>query len=263
MTILAFNITMISYLVASVMYFVYLVYRRPLVANLALGAVIAGFIFHTQVIALRSAQTGHGPYTTAFEVAVFFSWVLVVLYFLAHWKYRIKDLGAFVIPVVFLSFLYSTFLSREVVPFPETQFKALLTLHRTLSILGYAALALAFAVGCMYLIQEQQVKSKKLGLMFFRMPPLESLDRLNYKVIAIGFPLFTLGFITGTIWNLEMTHHSIFSWEMIKLWPLALGWFIYGMVFFGRLLVGLRGKRAAQFSMAGFATVLLTYFLHV
>lgn len=261
--IVFYNISLVGYLLGSLLYFVHLVYRRPLIANLAMGTVIGGFIANTLVILLRSHETGHGPYTTSFEVAVFFSWVFMGLFLFANWKYDIRDLGAFVLPVVFLVFLYSAFLSREVVPFPETQYRALLTLHRTLSIMGYAALALAFAVGCMYLIQEQQVKSKKLGMMFFRMPSLETLDTLNNRIIAIGFPLFTLGFITGSIWNMEMTQHSFFSWDMIKTWPLILGWLIYGLVFFGRLLVGLRGKRAAQFSMAGFATVMLTYFLHV
>ncbi|QPJ63397.1 MAG: cytochrome c biogenesis protein CcsA [Candidatus Nitronauta litoralis] len=258
-----FNISLVGYLLASIVYFVQLVYRRQLISNIAMSTVIAGFISHTLVIALRSQATGHGPYTTSFEVAVFFAWVLAVIFLFANWKYQIKDLGAFVVPVIFLVFLYATFLSREVVAFPDTEYQALLTLHRTLSILGYAALAMAFAVGCMYLIQEQQVKSKKLGMMFFRMPSLETLDNLNSRVISIGFPLFTLGFITGTMWNMEMTQHSIFSLNMIKVWPFIAGWLIYGLVFFGRLFVGLRGKRAAQFSMAGFATVMLTYFLHV
>lgn len=261
--IVFFNISLVGYLLASIVYFVQLVYRRQLISNIAMATVIAGFISHTLVIGLRSQATGHGPYTTSFEVAVFFAWVLTGIFLFANWKYQIKDLGAFVMPVIFLVFLYATFLSREVVAFPDTEFQALLTLHRTLSILGYAALAMAFAVGCMYLIQEQQVKSKKLGMMFFRMPSLETLDNLNSRVISIGFPLFTLGFVTGSIWNMEMTQHSLFSWNMIKVWPLIAGWLIYGLVFFGRLFVGLRGKRAAQFSMAGFATVMLTYFLHV
>ncbi|MFQ5482270.1 MAG: inner membrane protein YpjD [Nitrospinaceae bacterium] len=263
MTVISYNLTMLCYLVASLEYFVYLVYRRPGVATAALATVAVGFLTHTLLIGLRSQETGHGPYTTSFEAAVFFAWVLVAIYFFAHWKYRIRDLGAFVIPVVFLIVLYSTFLSQEVGVNPETHFQVLLTLHRTLSLLGYAALALAFAVGCMYLIQEHEVKSKKIGLMFFRMPPLEVLDQMNYKVIAIGFPLFTLGLITGIIWNVEMTQNSVFSIVVLKIWPMVLGWGIYGLVFFGRLLVGLRGKRAAQFTIMGFATLMLTYFMHV
>ena len=55
--------------------------------------------------------------------------------------------------------------------------------------------------------------------MYFRMPSLEVLDDLNYKVIAIGFPLFTLGFMTGSIWNIK-TDESFFSWDALRTWPL-------------------------------------------
>ena len=115
---------------------------------------------------------------------------------------------------------------------------------------------MAFAAAIMYLIQESQLKSKKLGIMYFRMPSLEILDNLNYKVIAIGFPLFTLGFMTGAIWNVQMNQMSFFSWDLLKTWPLVIGWLIYGSVFFGRMLAGLRGKKAAQGSIIGFATVI-------
>ena len=263
MTLITFNIAMISYLVASLECFVYLVYRKQFVATLAAITVAVGWVFHTLVIVFRSQETGHGPYTTSFEVAIFFSWVMVLVYFFMSWKYKIKDLGSFVIPVVFLTLLYATFLSKEAVPFPESQFQILLTLHRTLSILGSVAFAMAFAAGLMYLIQEKQVKSKKLGIMYFRMPSLEILDNLNYKVIAVGFPLFTLGFVTGSIWNAQMNQLSLFSWDLVKTWPLVIGWLLYGLLFFGRLLAGLRGKKSAQLSILGFVTIMLTYLLHV
>lgn len=263
MKILTFNIAMISYLVASLEYFVYLIYRRQFVSTLATFTAAVGLFFHTVIIGLRSQETGHGPYTTSFEVAIFFSWVVVVVYFFTHWKYRIKDLGSFVIPVAFLILLYSTFLSEEVVRFPDSQFRVLLTLHRTLSILGFAAFAISFGLGLMYIIQERQVKSKKLGIMYFRMPPLESMDELNFKVVAIGFPLFTLGFLTGGIWTTQTTDMAFFSWNIVKTWPLVVGWIIYGWVFFGRFMTGLRGRRAALGSVAGFIIVMFSYLLHV
>ena len=259
---ITFNIALMSYLAASLGYFVYLVYRQPIVLRLAAIAVGVGLLSHTAMIGIRSSETGHGPYTTAFEVAFFFSWVIVVAYLITEWKYKIKDLGAFVIPVVFLVLFYSGFLSREVVSVenPETMFW--LTLHRALSILGYGAFAIAFAAGIMYLIQEHQVKTKKLGIMYFRMPSLEVLDDLNFKVIAVGFPLFTLGFMTGSLWNMQM-HQSFFSWDLSKTWPLVIVWLIYGLIFFGRFVVGLRGKKAAQGAIFGFMSVVITYFLHI
>ncbi|QPJ65921.1 MAG: cytochrome c biogenesis protein CcsA [Candidatus Nitrohelix vancouverensis] len=261
MTKIAFNISVISYLCASVAFFIFLVYRKATLSNIANVLVGIGLVFHTLMIGLRSAETGHGPYTTSFEVAVFFSWVVVIGYSVTEWKYRIKDLGAFVIPVVFLSLFYSIFLSKDL-PVQDSEAALWMTLHRALSVLGYGAFTVAFAVGVMYLIQENQVKSKKLGIMYFRMPSLEMLDTLNDKIIAIGFPLFTLGFMTGSIWNIKMDL-PFFSWSAMKTWPLVLVWLVYGAVFFGRLAIGMRGKKAAQGAIFGFILVILTYLMHV
>ncbi|MBI5428464.1 MAG: cytochrome c biogenesis protein CcsA [Nitrospinae bacterium] len=257
------NIALISYLAASLEYFVFLAYRKPIVQTLAGFTVALGLVFHTMTIGIRSSQTGHGPYTTSFEVALFLAWMIVVIYFLTEWKYKIKDLGSFVIPLVFLILLYSMFLSKDSVsPVTQTDARFWLTLHRSLSVIGYAAFALAFGAGIMYLIQEKQVKSKKLGIMYFRMPSLEALDNLNDKVIGVGFPLFTLGFLTGSIWS-EKAHQAFFSWNIEKTWPLMAVWLIYGVMFFGRMLVGLRGKKAAQGSIIGFVSIMFTYFLHI
>ncbi len=259
---ISFNIALLSYLGASLQYFFYLVYRRRGLQLLAGITVAVGLLAHTAIIAIRARETGHGPYTTSFEVALFCAWLIVVAYGIAEWKYRIKDLGSFVIPLVFLILLYAAFLSKDAaMPIPESEARFWLTMHRTLSILGYSAFAISFAVGLMYLIQEHQVKSKKLGIMYFRMPSLEVLDNLNFQIIAIGFPLFTLGFLTGAVWNVKMDI-PIFSWKLVKTLPMIAVWLIYGFVFFGRMTTGLRGKKAAKASMVGFVAVVITYFMH-
>ena len=112
-----------------------MVYRRPLVSTIAGGLVALGLISQTFSIGIRSTQTGHGPYTTSYEVAMFLAWFMVVIYFLTEWKYKIKDLGAFVIPLVFFVMLVSVFLSKEAGLVPESEVRLWLTLHRTLSII--------------------------------------------------------------------------------------------------------------------------------
>ena len=260
---ISFNLSLLSYLMASLGYFVYLAYKRPLVSTFAGWTVAIGLLCQTVTIGVRSSQTGHGPYTSSFEVALFLAWLMVVVYFLTEWKYKIKNLGAFVIPLVFVVLLFSAFLSKDVIlVYESSDMRFWLTMHRTLSIFGYAAFSIAFAAGIMYLIQEHQVKTKKLGIMYFRMPSLEVLDDLNFKGIMIGFPLFTLGFMTGSISNMQL-NQSFFSWDLTRTLPLVATWLIYSLVFFGRMMVGLRGKKAAQGAILGFLTVIGTYFLHI
>jgi len=166
-----------------VKYFSYLAVRRRVLFIIATALITAGFAFHTALLVARSMETGHGPYTTTFEYYAFFSWVLVLVYLIAEIRYKIKDLGSFVIPIAFISLAYSFFLSRYAsTAVPVGQFW--LTIHRTLSFIGYATLALTFGAGIMYIIQESQLKSRHLGAFYYRLPSLEILDDINKNVVV-------------------------------------------------------------------------------
>jgi cytochrome c-type biogenesis protein CcsB len=132
-----------------------------------------------------------------------------------------------------------------------------LPVHVILLFIGDAAFALAAAVGIMYLIQERQLKQKKLGALFHRLPNIDVLDEINYRCLTIGFPLLTLGIITGAAWAQE-AWGSYWSWDPKETWSL-INWFFYAALLHGRLTVGWRGRRAAIWSIIGFASVLFTF----
>ena len=78
-------------------------------------------------------------------------------------------------------------------------------IHVSFSLAGYAALLLAFLAGVMYLIQERELKRKNPRAFYYRLPPLETIDHLSSKALAIGFPfiitVWVIGFIVfGLIW---------------------------------------------------------------
>src|SRR4030067_653128 len=108
----------------------------------------------------------------------------------------------------------------------------------------------------MYLLQEKQVKRKKMGAMFKRLPSLDVLDDINYRCLTIGFPLLTLGIITGSIWA-EYAWGSYWSWDPKETWSL-ITWLLYAALLHGRLTVGGRGRTAAILATLGFGAGLLT-----
>ena len=107
---ISYNISLLSYFAASLGYFVCLIYRNYPVSIFARITVAFGAGSQIVFMGIRSSQTGHGPYTNSFEVAFFCSWIVVLSYFIAELRYKIKGLGAFVIPLAFLILLYSFFL---------------------------------------------------------------------------------------------------------------------------------------------------------
>ena len=109
----------------------------------------------------------------------------------------------------------------------------------------------------MYLLQERELKKKRFGLFYTRLPSLEALDNLNNHCLAVGFPLLTLGIITGSIWA-KQAWGTYWQWDPKETWSL-ITWFIYAALVHARLTVGWRGRKAAWLSIVGFLAVLFTF----
>ena len=109
----------------------------------------------------------------------------------------------------------------------------------------------------MYLIQERQLKAKKIGAITQRLPSLNVLDDLSYQSLTYGFPLLTLGIITGAIWA-EYAWGRYWNWDPKETWSL-ITWLLYAALLHQRLTVGWRGRKAAIMAIVGFLAVLFTF----
>jgi cytochrome c-type biogenesis protein CcsB len=90
------------------------------------------------------------------------------------------------------------------------------------------------------------------------LPSLQMLDEINYRAVAIGYPLFTIGALfAGAIWAYE-AWGSFWSWDPKEVGALVI-WFFYTAYLHARLQRGWSGRRAAWLSIAGFAIVILSF----
>ena len=90
------------------------------------------------------------------------------------------------------------------------------------------------------------------------MPSLDLLDRINYRLITVGFSLLTLGMLTGGLWIFLDPKLKAAVHDPKILWTVST-WVLYAVLLNGRALVGLRGRKAALMSVAGFAMVVVTF----
>jgi len=217
-----------------------------------------GFFFHTVNIILRYIEGGHIPITNLHEASSFFSWCIVVLFFALEYRYKLGLLGSFTMPIIFVLMLSSSMLPREIKPLSPLLKSYWLSIHTILAFIGDAAFAMAFGIGMMYLIQERYLKSKHLSGLFQKLPSLQVLDEINYRLITIGFPLLTLAIITGALWA-NSAWGTYWRWDPKEVWSL-ITWIIYALVLHLRLTIGWRGKKAAILSIAGFTLVIFTFF---
>ncbi len=258
MGVLLFELALTCYFAATLISITELFKESKTTAKIALLFAISGFTIHTINILYRYVTAGHIPITNPHEATSFFAWCIVLIFFILQFRYKISLLSSFIMPIVFLLMLSSSMLSREIKPLSPTLQSYWLGIHTVFAFLGNAAFALAFGIGCMYLVQERYVKTKRLGSLFERLPSLQTLDEINYRLITFGFPLLTLAIITGALWA-ETAWGSYWNWDPRETWSLVT-WFIYASVLHARLVAGWRGKRAALLSMIGFLTIIIAFF---
>lgn len=242
---------------ATLLYILYLVRPGNAVGRISRWVLAAGFLCHGSFTFFRYLEAGYTPITNLHESLSFFSLAIVGVFIVLQHRYRAAILGSFVTPLALVVMLLSALFPAAVVPLNPALKSRWLGIHTITAFAGYAAFAVAFCAGIMYLLQEHFLKSKKLGALYRRLPSLEILDDMNYRCLTIGFPLLTIAIVSGAIWA-ESAWGAYWSWDPKETWSLIV-WFIYAAFLHARLTRGWSGRRAAWMSILGFAATLFCY----
>ncbi len=245
------------YLFGALAYPVYIIFQREVLSKISLASVLIGFASHTLALLTRYWEAGYTPVTNLHESLSFFAWMIMGVLLLTHLKYKVKVLGAFLTPIALILMLFALALPKEILPLAPVLRSYWHPVHVIFAFLGNAFFTLTFCCGILYLIQEHQLKSKKMGALSKRLPSLKVLDDLNYRSLTLGFPMLTLGIITGAVWA-EYAWGRYWGWDPKETWSL-ITWFLYAALLHQRLTVGWRGKKAALMAIVGFFAVLFTF----
>ena len=261
------SIVTFIYLAGTFFYICYLAFRSPWVGNVATGVTMVGLVGNIVSFFLRWKESydlgyGHIPLSNQFESMVFFAMVIVLIYLVMEYRYKARIMGAFVTPIASLILAMTTLtdtFTDNIQPLIPALQSNWLTYHVVTCFLGYAAFAVSCGVSIMFLIKKPSHKnSEEAGAVSKLLPNADVLEELNYKAIAVGFPMLTLGIVTGAAWA-DYAWGSYWSWDPKETWSL-ITWFIYASFLHARIARGWRGKRAAVLSIIGFLSVLFTYF---
>lgn len=253
-----FALATFCYFIGMIKYLLHLGLRNRTLFILATIMIALGFALETVGLYQRSLITGHGPYTNVYEYLVFLGWVVFGVFLVAEGYFKLTPLGAFMAPIGFLLMLVSFAFSPEMEPSLPVR-AWWLTMHRTLSFLSFGAFSLVFAAGVMYLIQERQLKHKRFGGWYHRLPPLGALDDVNRVGIIFGFPIITVSALAAMIWSSQSYGKFLFNYSIALL---LAGWLIYAVLMTGRFSFGWRGKRAAAMGVAGYAVMIFALVIH-
>jgi len=263
---LLFNVTTLAYMASMLVFFAFLASKNKALGVAGSMIAYAGFIVQTAAIALRWRESydlgvGHAPLSNLYESVVFFSWTIILIFAFIDIKYKYRVVGAFVVPFALLGMAWAQLgLKTGIEPLVPALQSNWLLYHVVTCFLGYAAFAVACGISIMYLVKakfEEGASSASAGGLMTMFPPIRVLDDLNYRAIMIGFPLLTLGIITGAAWA-NYAWGTYWSWDPKETWSLIV-WFVYAAFLHARFTRGWVGKRAAWLSIIGFAATIFCY----
>jgi ABC-type transport system involved in cytochrome c biogenesis permease subunit len=125
--------------------------------------------------------------------------------------------------------------------------------------LGYVALSVAAVYGTMYALLYRELKGHRVGLIFRRLPNLETLARLNQGAVIFGWVALTLAILLGSIWAQDLTSRGwlqgTFYTDPKFLLTLAL-WLLYSLTLGGRYLLRWPNRQVAYLSVLAFILML-------
>ena len=257
MTEVFLYLALVAYFGATALWLGFFLAQRESYCLYGAWVMAMGLACHTLELTFRTWSLGYLPVATFGNALLVFDWALVAAFLFLNWRFPIKVLGALVAPLAALMICGVLILPPGKGAMSPLLQGFWLGLHVVLALLGNAALALAFLGGIFYLIQERQLKAKKFGFFYRRLPSLEQLDALNYWCLTIGFPLLTGGIITGSLYA-QHTLGRFWSWDPKEVLTL-LAWLIYAVLLHERLAVGWRGRRAALLAICGFTVLIITF----
>jgi ABC-type transport system involved in cytochrome c biogenesis permease subunit len=233
---------------ALVVYFASLFARREGWGRGGLILAVIGISFHTAALILRTASSGHAPFTNMYESLSFLSWAIVVALIVFGRKPRAPQLGPYLmlIAVALVALASSPLMPKEAAPLVPALQSYWLWLHVSVTLLGEAFFAVAFVASILFLSADAEEKKEKL-------------DALAYRAVAVGFPLFTLGgLVFGMVWAYR-AWGRYWAWDPKEVWSL-ITWFVFALYLHTRIVMGWKGKRSAWIAIAGFLAALFTYF---
>jgi len=225
------------------------------------------------LLILRWKESGHFPLSNLYESLIFLSWSFTTFHLILEKGTVLsfqKYFGAITVPIALLTSVFATFSLPEEMQKSSALVPALqsnwLMMHVTVMIFSYAALIGGSLLSMAFLVltyntefsfrpgvggenQNFQIE-KKDNLAFL-------LDNLSYRILGIGFPLLTIGILSGAVWANE-AWGSYWSWDPKETWAL-LTWLVFAIYLHTRLTKGWQGKKPATIASLGFFTLWICF----
>jgi ABC-type uncharacterized transport system permease subunit len=183
-----------------------------------------------------------------------FAWQAALLLWLFSLRESVGALGLVIYPLAGLCGI-----TALLVPDAHSATESLawpLQLHILLSVLAYGLLTLGAVQAIVLALQHRQLRRRPPSGMFTRLPALQTMETLLFRLIGSGFFLLSLAIATGALFI-----DDLFAQHLVHKTVLSLfAWLFFAVLLYGRWRYGWRGRLAVRGALAGYVLLVLAYF---
>lgn len=224
--------------------------------RIGVALMVLAVLLHLGSIVLRGLAAYRWPLGNMYEFCSALSMMAVVGWLVLLRRHpALRPAGVFVLtPVVLLMFLTGTVLYLEAAPVVPALQSYWIIIHVTTITLASGLMLIPGVASVLFMIK----RSGRPAVLADKLPTVESLDRLAYRVTVFAFPLYTFGIITGAVWA-EAAWNRFWGWDP-KETVAFVAWVLYAAYLHARATAGWRTSRAAWINIAAFATIVFNLF---
>ena len=228
------------------------------VARIATALMILGFLLLLAGVIVRGLSAHRVPWGNMYEFSITGALAFTGAYLAALKKFDLRWLGLPIsIAVLLVLGTAITLLYRPSAPLVPALKSTWLVVHVSAAIISGGVFLLANTIAATYLILDRMESRGGRNVWAKRLPTLEALDQLTYRLVAFVFPLWTFAVIAGAIWA-ESAWGRYWGWDPKETWAF-ITWVAYAAYLHARVTAGWKGKKAAWLCLFAGSTFLFNY----
>lgn len=228
--------------------------------RVGMAMTILALVLHVGSVVLRGIAADRVPWGNMFEFSLTGTALIILIFLLVQLWQNLKFLGVFItgLTIILLGIATVNYYVpvRPLVPALESYW---LVIHVFVAISGTGFFALGAGLAVAQLVQTYRQGRGPTGKLRFMatLPDADRLEVLTYRVLLVGFVLWTFTLIAGAIWA-ERAWGRYWGWDTKEVWTFII-WVVYAGYIHARATRGWRGARSSWLALIGFAAVMFNF----
>ena len=233
--------------------------RTETAGRIGVALTVVAVALHLVGVATRGFATDpvRVPWGNMYEFTLAGALGVSLIYLALLQRLRLRWMGLFVTAFEVVVLMAANLLLEQAAgPLVPALHSYWLAVHVGAAVLATGAFSVGALASAAYLLRG--ALERRGAPMHELLPSADALDRLAYRVHAVGFPLWTFAaLIAGPIWA-EYAWGSYWNWDPKEVWAF-ITWVVYAAYLHARATAGWRGQAAAVIALVAFATLLFNF----